>query len=301
MNEPIKHHYIPQFILKNFSDNNDGWVYYYDKKREEVSLKKTSEIFVVDNLYRDEIYNPDNPTQLEKDLAKYEQEVSNIIKKFVGSNEIHISIADEEKVKLFFAIMGMRSYGTSKVFGKNAKESEKEFYSYWQKDGNLNNFWKRNLAEAVKCRSIEDLIKAENIDEPIKAFLLRDSFGMGGLYFIIGERRGDKDFIIGDCYPGAILGGDGTGKINGIPLYMFFPLSPSRVLIVAPRGIHEAMPDIRFFKDDILRFPKLLRNGEEELVIKKLYKNEVEFINSTIRENSKIGYAFLDKSRVDLE
>ena len=78
--EPIRHHYIPKFIIRNFSPRKDDFVPYYDIKRKDYFNKSIDEVFMHHNLYRDEENNPDNPTQIESDLAKYECEIAKIIK-----------------------------------------------------------------------------------------------------------------------------------------------------------------------------------------------------------------------------
>lgn len=99
--ESHKHHYIPQFILRNFSARNDGFVKFYDLKKKTIVNKPTEEIFLYEDLYRDEKNYPNNPTKIEDDLAKYESEVALILKKFCTSNEIVISTKEEEKLRLF--------------------------------------------------------------------------------------------------------------------------------------------------------------------------------------------------------
>lgn len=47
--EPVKHHYIPQFLLRNFCDQY---------------------------LYSDDINNIDNPTKIEKDMTCFESGVA---------------------------------------------------------------------------------------------------------------------------------------------------------------------------------------------------------------------------------
>ena len=45
-NEAIKHHYIPQFILRNFSFNVSGDINYYNVENDEMSVQRVSEIFM---------------------------------------------------------------------------------------------------------------------------------------------------------------------------------------------------------------------------------------------------------------
>ncbi|MBQ8859345.1 MAG: DUF4238 domain-containing protein, partial [Clostridia bacterium] len=62
----IRHHYIPQFILRNFSsDRRHLW--YFDKITEQVSRRSIQETFMVENLYYDEI-NAEDYMKIEKDL-----------------------------------------------------------------------------------------------------------------------------------------------------------------------------------------------------------------------------------------
>ena len=74
--EPVRHHYIPQFLLRNFCFDDRKHLFYYDKKASETSKRKTQEIFMVKNLYRDDINNSENPTKIESDMARFESEVA---------------------------------------------------------------------------------------------------------------------------------------------------------------------------------------------------------------------------------
>lgn len=237
-NEAIKHHYIPQFILRNFSFNTSGDINYYDAESGETFIRRVSEIFMQKNLYRDEINHLDIPTQIEKDLSKFEGEAAKIIKKFLFSNEIIITEQENESLLLFLAIMGLRSYNTFKTF-LNPRSESKEKYTHWQHDGDLVDFWKRNLGLTAGCRSLKEVLNHPNIDEPFKIFMTRDVFGTFGKYFIVLERRGGEDFLIGDCYPVVT-----RGDFLNLHLFDYYPLSPSRILIVASNGVDGAPPPI---------------------------------------------------------
>ncbi len=105
MKEPVRHHYIPQFILRNFK-REDGYVSYYDCSKGSVESKRTEEIFMTRNLYRDTINHPDEPVKIENDLARYENEASQIINKFLKEDEVVLSAEEDDSLKLFLAIMG---------------------------------------------------------------------------------------------------------------------------------------------------------------------------------------------------
>lgn len=296
--EPIKHHYIPQFILRNFCFDGENRLYYFNKKASEIYERKASEIFMVRNLYRDNINNPDEPVKIEKDLARFECEVSKIIKeRFLNENEIVITLEENDKLLLFFALMGFRSKNTRNSFGDRASEETKALYSYYQKDENLSDLWKRNLGRLVNCRSLKEILDHKEIDEPIKIFMCRDFLGFFGLYFIVAERRGIFDFVISDSYPTAIYG----EMENGLELilYSIIPISPDRVILLVAKGAAAAPKSVVVFNDEVLKEPKINKNKKIITIhVRKIYEREVEYLNSALIREAHEGVAFRDKSRV---
>lgn len=63
----IKQHYIPQFIIRSFC--NDDKVFYYDKKNKRLVRRWPKEIFEEENLYKYIEYNKEDSNKIEKDLA----------------------------------------------------------------------------------------------------------------------------------------------------------------------------------------------------------------------------------------
>lgn len=298
--EPIRHHYIPQFILRNFCFDEENRLYYFNKETSEIYERRTSEIFMVRNLYRDNINNPDEPVKIEKDLARFESEVSRIITdKFLKENDIVITLEEDEKLKLFFALMGFRSKITSNTFGSRASEENKAFYSRYQKNGDLSDFWKRNLGKLVNCRSLKEICDHKEIDDPIKKFMCRDIFGFFGLYFIIAEKRGVFDFVISDSYPTAIYG----ETENGLELFLYsiMPISPNRVILLAANGAAAAPKSVVVFNDEVLKEPKINMNKRIITIhVRKIYEREVEYLNSALTREAHEGVAFKDKNRVKI-
>lgn len=299
--EPVKHHYIPQFILKNFCFDNKKHLYYFDKKTSEILERKPQELFMVRNLYRDDINNPDEPTKIEKDMARFESEVAQIIaERFLKENEISITLDEDEKLKLFFAIMAFRSKVTSNKFGAEASDKSKIFYSMYQKDGDLSDFWKRNLGNLVNCRSLNEVWNHKEIDDPIKVFFLRDTFGYFGLYFVVAERRGSMDFIISDVYP-TVINGVTDEKIE-LPMYSIFPISPERIILLTANGVEGAPKSVAFFSNELLKKTKGNPNKKIFTIrVKKMYENEVKYVNSVLMKEACEGFAFRNRDRVNIE
>lgn len=297
--EPVKHHYIPQFILRNFCFDDRSHLFYYDKKTLKTSKRKTKEIFMVRNLYRDDINNIENPTKIETDMARFESDVAQIIsKRFLEKDEISITLDENEKLNLFFAIMGFRSKITSDKFGIGASDESKIFYSMYQKNGDLSDFWRRNLGNLVNCRSLKEVLSHKEIDDPIKIFFRRDIFGYFGSYFIVAERRGCVDFVISDVYPTVVYGVMDKGM--ELPMYSIFPISPDRIILLAANGVEGAPKSVAVFSDEVLKKPKL--NPDKKIItirVKKIYEKEVKYINSVLIKEAYEGFAFRNKERID--
>ncbi len=287
--EYIKNHYIPQFILKNFSFNKTDDVTYYDLNKKEILITKTSNVFEIDNLYKDKINYPELPIQIEKDLSKYESEMSLLINgKFLKDDEIVITKTEEEALKLFLVLMGFRSVYAYEQFSDSMAQHNKDFYSKWQPDGNFNDFWKRNLGYLVNCRSIEAVLKHPNIDEPIKIFTARDVNSYFGTSFLLCEKRGQKSFVLGDCYPTKMTGDNPPNML----LYYLFPISPDRLIIVFHNGLENAIQDVVRFDKKLIKYPVLDLNNNYHIKLQKMYERDVENINAEIIKCSKYGYIY---------
>ena len=289
--EPIRHHYIPQFILRNFCDER-GLLNYFDVATNEVTLCDPRDVFMARNLYRDEINCAENPTKIETDLAKFEREISQIIKeKFLVGDKIVLTKEEDEKIKLFFFIMGFRSHNTLLQFSEGLTKESVKMYSQYQKNGNFEDTWRRNLGYLVNCRSGEEVLNHKDIDEPIKIFMMRDVLGLLGLYLVVAERREGPGFIVGDAYPTAVTG----TTIQGVqlPMYSINPISPNRIILVVGNGVEAAPRHVLGFRQTILYKPQW--NVQEESItmrVKKLYPEEVQEINRSIANAVKNGFVF---------
>ena len=315
--EPVKHHYIPQFIFKNFCFKNK-LLYYCDKNVDRISIKRTDEIFMVRNLYRDEINYTNNPTEIETKLSKFENEISKIINnKFLIDDVIILSEEEEHKLRLFIAIMMFRNKKTFDWFGSNMTSSNKEFFKSFQDNENFIDLWKRNLSYIVDCRSLLEVAKCDKIAEPFKYYMIRDGFIdyeginndllkllMGNpramlqfmKFFAVLERRGEKDFVIGDNYPAQVF-----GKIDDereLHLYTICPISPSRAVLLVSYGVVNTPSNVKVLKNDTLKLPYYDSNKGFVITVKKVYQNELEALNNSIISSSINGYSFNNKDRV---
>ncbi len=298
-NIPVRHHYIPQFILRRFC-NNEEKLCYCEKAKLDISEKRPEEVFMVRNLYRDTINHPENPVQIENDFAKFESEAANIINRFSTESEIVISVEENEKLKLFFALMGIRSKGAADTFSQGLTEDSKEVYSLYQENGDFSDFWKRNLSAIVKCRSIREVWDNPNIDKPIKIFMKRDTVGLADMHFVIAEKRGNEDFIIGDSYPVEV-----SGLLNGNKQreYSIFPISSNRMIFMADNIVKLFWNNstITGFEQELMTIPRCSADGHTiRYLVKKMYEDDVKFFNAITFDGAVNGVAFKDRTKVSL-
>ncbi len=298
-NIPIKHHYIPRFLLRPFCFD-DELLHFYDTKTKSIKDRKIEEVFMERNLYMDAFNNPDNPVKLELDFSKYEGEVAKTIARFRNDDEIILRREEEEALALFLAIMPFRSEQTRKTFSDNNDELFKQYYSVYNKEGDLEDFWKRNLEYLVQCRSLKEAFESKDIADPIKIFMFRDAAGLFGYSFTIAERRGKEDFIIGDAFPTRI----NVEMTNGgeMPFLYFCPISPQRVLIMVTNILRSAPEHFWGFDKDLFKFPRYCdgQNASRHKVC-KVYEPDVRKINSIISDSSTEGYIFRNQERVSID
>lgn len=287
--EPIRHHYIPQFILRNFAcDHDKKLVFYCDIENRLISEREICKIFMERNLYRDEINHVDKPVRIESDLAKYESEVAKIIReKFLDGRNIEITSTEDKTLKLFFAIMSFRSANTKEQLTNGLSPESKNFYKYFQPNEDFEDFWKRNLGCLVQCRSIDDVMNHPDIDPPIKLFMQRDANGLLAKYFVVVEAKDGDAFILGDCYPVVI-----SGDYLNLPMYDIFPISPNRAILLASVGVNATPRDVLALRPGVFDIPQKNDIGNTVITRKRLLSEEVYYINREIEKNSHKGFIF---------
>lgn len=278
---PIKHHYIPQFLIRPFC-NEHGTLLYYDLKTHKTTERKPEEIFMERYLYKDVVNNPDDPVLLEKEFSKLESEAARIIKKLSNEDDVVILCEEEEKLRIFLAIMGLRS---KRALDQFWDEDSFDYYVKYQQNGDFSDFWKRNLEGILKCSSIKEIINSPEIDQPIKLFMFRDLVGLTGIYTMLVERRGNEDFLLSDCYPLVIEG----SSENGLKFqeYMIFPISPKRAIMLVANGIQYVSKAASGFDGEFFKRPILSRDGKNlRIRINKIYEKDVHWINDLILDNA---------------
>ena len=297
--EPIRHHYIPRFLLRPFSFKEER-VLYYDKKLGETSVKNIADVFMAKNLYRDTLHHPEKPTKIEEDFSKYEDRVAKIVKKFLDSDDVLISKEESEALKLFFAIMGFRAQRVKEAFGSNIKAENKKFYGkYLEVNEDYVDLWTRNIGELVNCRSINDVLVNPNIDDPIKTFMKRDVIGLVGTYFAIVQCDETEEFILGDSYPIDVFS-EGLGG-SRFTLYSVFPISPRRAILqVANRSLDAPLGVLGLTKKSYFQRPRFQQDQDiMKIHVGQMRTEDIKEINKMIFKAATVGIIMKSKKSMD--
>jgi hypothetical protein len=134
-------------------------------------------------------------------------------------------------------------------------------------------------------------------------------------YMSFVEARG-QEFILSDIYPTTEIFPIDMSTKTKIDLHAFFPISPNRVLILnhimfrKDRKVDEPMinamknfskigpiineiPRVKYIKKGIYS-----REDEYTYIVRKIYEDEVSYINSLYLNEARDGFIFYDFSRV---
>jgi len=287
-NIPVKHHYIPQFILRNFLNNN-GKIYYHNKNDDKILEDYTSNVFMEKNLNKDEINHKDNPMWIEEELSYFENEIAPIIRNFNFEDEIILSTKEIFKFRIFLFIMMFRSKYIRNEYLK-LNSDQLEMYKLFQDFENSEDLWKKNLAALTQCKNEKDLKQFKDINPII---LEKCLFQFTKYYTTIVEKRGNTNFIISDLYPVIYYRKIGEKLF---PVCLLCPISPNRLLVL------NYMENDKIFKNDSIITKNLsyppqpydYKTKSIKLVIKKIYESEVKLINKIIYESAVEGVVSID-------
>ncbi|MBR5746886.1 MAG: hypothetical protein IKX92_06470, partial [Clostridia bacterium] len=170
-------------------------------------------------------------------------------------------------------------------------------YSAFQKDGDMLKLWIRNLGYLVKCRSLQEVLNHPCVDEPIKLFMRRDTFGYFGRHFSLVECRGPFEFLISDAFPTVV-----TGNANGILLEMYsiFPLSPKRALLSVCEGVENVPLEERKIRERIFIKPNTVDKNKVKVANNTLSEEETGYINNLMVNAGANGFVSKSKEAFDL-
>ena len=297
MNNHVKQHYIPQFIIKNFC-KTDKKTYYFDVSNKSITQKFPNEIFEEKYLYEYSQDKKENINKIELDLAKFETEVGNVIKQFLTNYSVSVSFEESEMLKYFFFIMILRSKFMLSSHNKEILEfNQQKFPDITERE--LDEFYKNNLEKLVNCRTLMD------IDETINTqFIQYAATMLIGKHLVLFECCDKLEFVLGDAYPIAL-----GQKITPLDIFnrmslvsLIFPISYKRAigLVDTYDEFHAMLRHFKIKNKDWYDEPKKFGTGTL-IQLKYLTDEDVAYINKGILKNSREGLCFRSDRKCGLE
>lgn len=312
MSEPIKHHFIPQFILKNFTHNNDQ-IFYWNKENSKIEIRNTKSVFMVKNLYRDEQNHPTDPAIIERKFAQLESTIATIFQdKIIGKDLIVLTRNENENLRKFLYLLSFRSSTRKQQYiDANFDEMTKSHLSQYVVNDDYVDLWLREIEMILDAENYHDIQKNERV-----SWTIRTDFWthLSSYYMTFVTPRG-QDFILGDVYPTAEIYPLGFHGANLYP-HFIFPISPTLLLVLnhiafkaeTPKELPMVaqMVSLSRIKGNLIIPPKAnyVTNGKFSkddtymYRVNKIYTDEVDYLNMLMLNEVRSGFSYWNLDRV---
>ena len=216
---PKKQHYVPQFLLKNWSQSNKKRVFIFDKMSNKSFSSSIKNIAHENNFYKDEILGYENNTEIK--LSELEGDAAPIINKIVSEGTIKNLADSEHKLLCLFSAVQMLRTNNTREFLEGFNEILTERIQDWglEPNNDVENF--SNMSkEEVKSSSIGILnsLPVELVGNFIDKELALLEAPINCSFYI-----SDHPVIKHNHFPREHRGNLGIG-LYGIEIY--FPISP---------------------------------------------------------------------------
>lgn len=272
-NIPVNHHYVPQFLLRNFSIDHE-MIYMYRLKEQRIVKRNIKYNYNKDNLYKD--VSEEDVMIVERLFSELEGKVAAIINRILeASNQIVLDRLEVEMVKRFLYLMEFRSKRRKSQYeNKNftpltemildMKIEGKEYVQLW-----LNEL-KILLQHTKYDMDYNKLSLAIHWDF---------EYYMDQTFIVIWDACQDERFLITDNF--------GTFELSRehppLKLFLLFPLSPRRMIVLAnkmyelPNTWRELDSE---FSMDIVEFPKNERVSNYAINMEDKYRYQIKRIRN---------------------
>ena len=240
MNLPKLHHYIPQFLLRNFSMNEKKQLYVFDKHKNSTFTTNPSKIAAINGYYN---FDFDGISlSLEPGLAELEGKVANYFRRIIRNKKLNPwNPFERGHIARFLAIQLVR---TPAIIAQS-KDFETRMEAWLRSEGMHEDFFKID-SKLGTPENAERVSMARNIYNAPKDY--------GPLIsrkdWILFETSIEQPFLIGD-HPIVMHNSKDMGlrgnlglKVEGIEIYM--PLSPTLTLgIMCPSHRQEIVKGVK--------------------------------------------------------
>ena len=266
-----KQHYVPQFLLKNWSQGKKSSIFVFDKKYNKSFASSIKNIAHENNFYEDGVIGRENNTEIK--LSKLEGVAAPIISKIISEGTIKKLTDSEHKLLCLFSAVQMLRTNNTREFLEGFNEIIAERIQEWGFDPNteVENFSSMSKEE-VKTLSISILnsLPIELVDNFIDKELTLLKAPTNGSFYI-----SDHPIIKHNHFPREHRGNLGIG-LYGIEIY--FPISPKYCLsFLCSKLAAEVKQSVKNYKaEKMLSLAKKQDISEAELMV-ECFENKTPY------------------------
>lgn len=323
----LRSHYIPQFILRTFCE--DDKIQYMNLASKTVEARNTRSVFSVKGYY---------PEQLEHDLNdKIEKIFAPVHKKIISaSNKLTLSAEEMFLLKKFLLVSVLR-FDAEDAFGKQLLEEIDESERI-----RLFGEFAENIGRVLNCKSREELAElrfygAADTNMSIAAHAMDIT---GSYLILVSSKDCGRDFLIPDKGNAWYMGKLAYEKYEILQDlifryqssyaaqalssttphdYVVMPLSRN-VAAISMSGFYKLLADnskysidvgsirevLGFGNGNVLRPARVSKNRNDVPIdygfdIKPLCGRDVEFLNKLLLQNAESHIAFANKDKLGIE
>lgn len=311
MSEPIKHHFVPQFIIRNFLVDTSVW--YWNIEKNIIEKRNPKSILMKKNLYKDENNHADDIMAVEKKFSIFEEEISKLInQKLLLEDKIILTRKENERLRKFLFLLSFRSANRKKQYiNCDFSKSTQQILRKYVKDNDYVDLWLRELNAILECNTIDEIEKNEVLTPIIKQDIKNE---IDSYYMTIVESRG-QDFVLTDIYPTTEVLPLNFENAN-FHMHQMFPISPNRCILLnsiiwkkhvsKDHPFYQPMNQLSKIKGKLLTEPKAEYieygkfSSEDRFIftVVKAYKEDVQYINHLLLNEAREGVVFNKSERI---
>ena len=280
MAEYVKQHYIPQFWMKNFSDDKK-YVNFVNKNGKE-SFEKIDDLFVFKNLY-------DLPEgdikELEKCLSTLENDAKLIFDKLNSGKEITLTSREYETLHIFLKVQLSRSkINNNPTVDEEAAVNLNKLYE----GKSFNKAWKDFLMALATSRTYEEFFSKNLISKKVRIMEYVD-FTEKHICVLEIKSNEKVSFVLSDYLPLPYSVGSEKGWLD---LIDFFPISRNRVVVICYSNFKKLRRDLIPVSIDSLHKPLRDNDGNYKIRVGTMYKKGVQTINEIFKSHCYEGFIY---------
>ena len=308
---PVHQHYVPVFILKNFAKRS-GRFLVYDVASKKFFPQPAKKAYAENDFYTIKT-NDEDDYEIEKNLSKFESEITPIFRKIVTTDQIELKRSELETLRIFLSLLAFRSkFRKEQYQNQNFDVETKLTLNTLANNQDYVSLWKNEIKALSTFRKYKQIEESVEIDCAIKQEFVDD---YKNYYMTIIKLYG-QSFILSDVFPTLECLNASNGE--QIVLHMIYPLSPTVAIVLNLATFkkeymeslsplqHKLVSLSRVNGNTVIepkrkyKYSPLFQNDEDIFIYdtKKVYPRDAIYINCLILNEVRNNFIFNNKEKL---